>query len=181
MEPDRSESNNYVRLSYLGHVVTENRHGLIAEAMTTHADGTAEADAALLMLQDLAKSSSRITVGADKAYDVAGLVSVLRELNVTPHVIQNNKNRRSAPCGIRDQFGQTLAGGKGLRLAETNRTATQGEVTGPTQSGLVVLIQLRCLQPVTHSKTKDTVCLNANPIPGYAARSFRSGHRTPST
>jgi transposase len=84
------------RLSYLGHVVTENRHGLIAEAMTTHADGTAEADAALLMLKDLAKSSSRITVGADKAYDVAGLVSVLRELNVTPHVIQNNKNRRSA-------------------------------------------------------------------------------------
>ena len=71
------------RLSYLGHVVTENRHGLIAEAMTTHADGTAEADAALLMLKDLAKSSNRITVGADKAYDVAGLVSVLRELNVT--------------------------------------------------------------------------------------------------
>lgn len=84
------------RLSYLGHIVTENRHGLIAEAMTTHADGTAEADAALLMLKDLAKRSRRITVGADKAYDVAGLVSVLRELNVTPHVMQNNKNRRSA-------------------------------------------------------------------------------------
>jgi transposase len=84
------------RLSYLGHIVTENRHGLIAEATTTHADGTAEADAALLLLKDLAKRSRRITVGADKAYDVAGLVSVLRELNVTPHVIQNNKNRRSA-------------------------------------------------------------------------------------
>ena len=59
----------------------------------------AEADAALLMLKDLAKRSGRITVGADKAYDVAGLVSVLRELNVTPHVIQNNINRRSAIDG----------------------------------------------------------------------------------
>jgi transposase len=95
----RKSKGKEARLSYLGHIVTENRHGLIAEAMTTHADGTAEADAALLMLKDLAKRSSRITVGADKAYDVAGLVSVLRELNVTPHVIQNHKNRRSAIDG----------------------------------------------------------------------------------
>ncbi len=84
------------RLSYLGHIVTENCHGLIAEAMTTEADGTAEADAALLMLKGLAKSSRRITVGADKGYDVAGLVRVLRELNVTAHVMQNNRHRRSA-------------------------------------------------------------------------------------
>lgn len=84
------------RLSYLGHIVTENCHGLIAEAMTTQADGTAEADAALLMLKGLAQSSRRITVGADKGYDVAGLVRVLRELNVTAHVMQNNRHRRSA-------------------------------------------------------------------------------------
>jgi transposase len=84
------------RLSYLGHIVTENHHGLIAEAMTTQADGTAEADAALLMLKDLAKGSRRITVGADKGYDVAGLVRVLRELKVTAHVMQNNRHRRSA-------------------------------------------------------------------------------------
>jgi hypothetical protein len=43
------------------------------------------------MLKDLAKRSRRITVGADKAYDVAGLVSVFPELNVHPHVIQGNK------------------------------------------------------------------------------------------
>lgn len=47
------------RLSYLGHIVTENRHGLIAEAMTTHADGTAEADAALLMLKDMGKEFAK--------------------------------------------------------------------------------------------------------------------------
>jgi transposase len=109
----RKSKGKEARLSYLGHIVTENRHGLIAEAMTTHADGTAETDAALLMLKDLAKRSSRITVGADKAYDVAGLVSVLRELNVTPHVIQNNKNRRSAIDGrTTRQVGYGISLGK---------------------------------------------------------------------
>lgn len=94
----RKAKGKEARLSYLGHIVTENRHGLIAGAMTTHADGTAEADAALLLLKDMAKDR-RITVGADKAYDVGSLVRVLRELNVTPHVIQNNTNRRSAIDG----------------------------------------------------------------------------------
>ena len=55
--------------------------------MTTQADGTAERDAALLMLHELTrKRSSRITTGADKAYDTRDFVSTLRELGVTPHV-----------------------------------------------------------------------------------------------
>ena len=85
------------KLSYLGHVVVENRHGLIAAAMATQADGTAERDAALLMADDLQKGRSRrVTMGADKAYDTRDFVSTLRELQVTPHVIQNNRTRRSA-------------------------------------------------------------------------------------
>ena len=75
------------KLSYLGHTLVENRNGLIAAAMTTQADGTAERDAALLMLHELTrKRSGRITVGADKAYDTRDFVSTLRELGVTPHV-----------------------------------------------------------------------------------------------
>jgi transposase len=85
------------RLSYLGHVIVENRNGLIVSAMATQADGTAERDAALLMLQDLTEGRrGRITVGADKAYDTRDFVDTVRELGVTPHVIQNNRNRRSA-------------------------------------------------------------------------------------
>lgn len=88
------------RLCYLGHVVVENRNGLIVRAMATQADGTAERDAALLMLQDLTEGrTSRITVGADKAYDTQDFVQTARELGVTPHVMQNNKNRRSAIDG----------------------------------------------------------------------------------
>jgi hypothetical protein len=75
------------KLSYLGHVLVENPHGLIAAAMATHADGRAERDAALLMLNDLQKGQSvRITLGADKGYDTKDFVSTVRGLRVTPHV-----------------------------------------------------------------------------------------------
>jgi transposase len=84
------------KLSYLGHALVENRNGLIAAAMATHADGFAERDAALLMLQrKQVGRSRRITVGADKAYDTKDFVRTARELNVTPHVIKNDNNRAS--------------------------------------------------------------------------------------
>jgi transposase len=84
------------KLSYLGHALVENRNGLIAAAMVTHADGFAERDAALLMLAEKQQGRSRrITVGADKAYDTEDFVRTVRELNVTPHVTMNNKNRSS--------------------------------------------------------------------------------------
>jgi len=84
------------KLSYLGHALVENRNGLIAAAMVTHADGYAERDAALLMLQQKQKGRSRrITVGADKAYDSKDFVSTVRELNVTPHVTKNDIGRTS--------------------------------------------------------------------------------------
>src|ERR1700751_2311144 len=84
------------KLSYLGHTLVENRNGLIAAAMVTHADGYAERDAALLMLdQKQNNRSRRITVGADKAYDTRDLVTTLRELKVTPHVTKNENGRRS--------------------------------------------------------------------------------------
>jgi len=73
------------KLSYLGHVLVENRNGLIAAAMTTQADGMAERDAGLLLLKDLPRPGGRqITVGADKAYDAKDFVDTARELGVTP-------------------------------------------------------------------------------------------------
>ena len=40
--------------------------------------------------------SSRLTLGADKAYDTADFVEALRDVQVTPHVAQNTTNRSSA-------------------------------------------------------------------------------------
>jgi hypothetical protein len=79
------------RLAYLGHLLIENRHGLIVDAMATHADGTAERDAAMLMLheQTQATPGRRRTLGGDKNYDTRAFVEVMRALQVTPHVTQN--------------------------------------------------------------------------------------------
>jgi transposase len=83
-------------LAYLGHALVENRNGLIAAAMVTQADGYAEREAALLLLEAKQKGSSRrITVGADKAYDTRDFAAAARALNVTPHVTKNEKGRRS--------------------------------------------------------------------------------------
>jgi|SRR5215469_9555538 len=84
------------KLSYLGHALVENRNGLITAAMVTHADGTAERDAALLMLYQKQKQRTRrITIGADKAYDAEDFVRTARELNVTPHIMPSDHHPRS--------------------------------------------------------------------------------------
>ena len=79
------------RLSYLGHLLIENRHGLITDAMATIADGFAEREAATLMVHDQWQRAPwrRRTLGADKGYDDPQFVALMRELEVTPHVTQN--------------------------------------------------------------------------------------------
>ena len=79
------------RLAYLGHLLIENRHGLIADAMVTIADGYAEREAATLMVcaQWEHAPARRRTVGADQGYDAGDFVGLMRELNTTPHVTQN--------------------------------------------------------------------------------------------
>jgi IS5 family transposase len=83
------------KLTYLGHVLMENRHALVVDTRLTLVTGRAEREAALEMVADR-PGNHRITLGADKAYDVAEFVADLREFNVTPHVAQNTTNRRSA-------------------------------------------------------------------------------------
>jgi len=83
-------------LSFLGHLVIENRNGLVVCAEISSSTGTAERDTAVSMLEELSRAG-RITVGADKAYDTKEFVRKLRELNLTPHVAQNVcRNRHSA-------------------------------------------------------------------------------------
>jgi transposase len=87
----RKSSGAEARLAYLGHLLIENRHGLIADAMATQADGRAERDAAMLLLHAQWKRAPgrRRTVGGDKNYDVREFVDVTRELGTTPHITQN--------------------------------------------------------------------------------------------
>jgi len=83
------------KLAYRGHVLMENRHGLVVDAELTLATGTAERAAALTMAARLPRRQ-RATLGADKGFDTRDFVARCRELGITPHVAQNTSNRRSA-------------------------------------------------------------------------------------
>ena len=82
------------RLCFAGHVLMENRHGLVVDLTLTQATGTAEREAARELLERRG-NRKRATVGADKAYDTTEFVAGCRALNVTPQVAQNTTNRRS--------------------------------------------------------------------------------------
>jgi len=77
------------KLGYLAHLLTENRHGLIIDTAVTAASGTAERDAAVVMLGELPLTTRRLTVAADKAYDTRAWVAAVRRMHITPHVAQN--------------------------------------------------------------------------------------------
>ena len=83
------------KLSFMGHVVMENRNGLAVGGGVTQATGNAECGAALRLLQDIPRAM-RITVGADKGYDQRGFVDGLRGQGATPHVA------RKVRCGAVD-------------------------------------------------------------------------------
>jgi transposase len=85
------------KLCHMGHLLMENRNGLIVDARLTEANGTAERSTALEMIADNVGAKS--TVGADKNYDTADFVAGCRKLGSTPHVAQNDNNRRSAIDG----------------------------------------------------------------------------------
>ena len=74
------------KLAYLGEVLMDNRHALIADACVVHATGTGECAAALGLLAALPPREA--TVGADKAYDNRAWVHDARQLGITPHVAQ---------------------------------------------------------------------------------------------
>jgi len=81
------------KLSYSGHLLVENRNGLIVNAMAWEANGTAERDTALLMMLEQIAGTKRVTVGGDKGFDTAEFISECRHIQVTPHVAQNDGRR----------------------------------------------------------------------------------------
>jgi transposase len=82
------------KLCHMGHLMAENRHGLIVDARLTEATGTAECSTALDMIDD--NAGARSTLGADKSYDTADFVAGCRARGCVPHVAQNDTHRRSA-------------------------------------------------------------------------------------
>jgi transposase len=135
------------RLCYAGHVLTENRNGLVVEVAVTEATGTAEGEAGLEMLGRQRRRRRR-TVGADKGYDTKGFVAGCRTLGVTPQVAKHTNKRRSAIDGrvtrhrgygisqrkrkrVEEIFGwiKTVGGGRKLRYLGVARNQLWAELT----------------------------------------------------
>jgi IS5 family transposase len=91
----RKGSGKEAKLSYSGHVLMENRNGLVINVEVMQANGTAERDAALVMIEAI-PGDHQVTVGADKGYDTKDFVAEVRNLKATPHVAQNIHARRSS-------------------------------------------------------------------------------------
>ena len=130
----RKSAGTAATLCFMGHVLTENRNGLIVDAELTTADGHAERDTAAAMLDRAPKRKRRRTVGGDRNYDTKDFVADARAAGFTPHVAQNTTRRRSAIDGrttrhagyatsqrtrkrVEEPFGwiKTIAGGRKLR------------------------------------------------------------------
>jgi IS5 family transposase len=106
-------------LSYSGNLLVENRNGLIVDAEVFQANGTAERDAALVMLEKLPGTQS-VTVGGDKGFDTFGFVEECRHLRVTPHVAQNLTRRGGSAIDGRTtrHSGYALSQRKRKRIEE---------------------------------------------------------------
>lgn len=136
------------RLCFAGHVLMENRNGLVVDVDVTQATGRAEREAAVRMLDRLPRKKRRLTLGADKGYDTREFVADLRKRKVTPHVAQNQSGRRSAIDGrttswggykvsqrvrkrVEEIFGwaKTIGGGDKLRYIGVARNRLWAELT----------------------------------------------------
>ena len=132
------------KLCFSGHVLMENRNGLVVDVMVTQATGRAEREAALEMLERV-PGTRRITVGADKNYDTFDFVAECREMNVTPHVacrLFSNLDRRitrhpgyglsqRVRKRVEEIFGwiKTVGGGRKLRYLGVARNQLWAELT----------------------------------------------------
>ena len=130
--------------------LTDNRHGLIANAVVTTADGHAEREAAKAMIHDAALAAgdakAQITLGTDKGYDAQEFIDACLEMKVTPHVAQNTSGRRSA---VADAIAQT----DGYAVSQQKRKLIEQGFGWAKTVGRIRQVMVRGLERV------DQLCL----------------------
>ncbi len=129
------------KLGYLGHVLMENRNGLLVRTMVTQADGTAERDAALLMASKI-PGNQPVTLGGDKNFDTRDFVQTLREMKITPHVAQNVTYRSSAIDGRTTRHNS-------YEMSQRKRKRVEQSFGWMKMVGLLRKVKLRGLQKVS--------------------------------
>jgi len=155
------------KLCYMGHALMENRHGLAVDGLVTQATGWAERDAALQML-DRRGPRRRITLGADKAYDVRGFVEELRRRQVTPHIAIDGHVRKSGKPRASAIDARTT-GHLGYAVSQRCRKRIE-EVFGWAKSSAgLAKVKLRGRQKVNAAFTLGLVAYNLIRLPKLLA------------
>jgi transposase len=155
----RKGAGKEAKLCFAGHVLMDNRTGLVVDVTVTRATGIAERDTALDMIEKV-PGSRRITVGADKGYDTRDFVTACLEMNVTPHVARRRwsivDKRTTRHAGyqfsqrvrkrIEEIFGwvKTVGGGRKLRYKGVERNHLWAELTAAAYN----LVRMAKLAPV---------------------------------
>ena len=163
------------KLGYLGHVLMENRNGLLVETFLTEAHGRAEREAAMLMAEAI-PAGKRVTLGGDKNYDTQELVGELRGMNITPHVAQNNTHRRSA-------VDERTTRHEGYEISQRKRKRVEQVFGWMKMVGGLKKVKLRGIDKVGWLFTFTAGCLQLVPIAKSDGqnmkRSFASGALSP--
>lgn len=107
------KGNTANELRYLGHALSDNRHGLVVNARVSRADGYAERDAAEMMISD-ARQAADDEQAAITRYDAQEFIEACERMKVVPHVAQNKSNRRSA-------VADAIAGSIGYAISQQKR------------------------------------------------------------
>ena len=147
-------------MSYSGNLLVENRNGLIVDAEVFQANGTAERDAALVMLEKI-PGTKLVTVGGDKGFDTRGFVAECRNLGVVPHVAQNlGRNGGSAIDGRTTRhLGYAISQRKRKRIEEcfgwlkTIALMRKVRHRGVCKVDWYFYLRLRSLQSGAHAKS----------------------------
>jgi transposase len=147
--------------AYMGHVLTENRNGLVVDTRLTQANGSAEREAAIEMLAQL-PGEARKTVGADKAYDTEDFVQGCREINVTPHVAQNTSNRES-------RIDRRTTRHTGYLVSQYARKLIETVFGDAKQHGILRQVKLRGLTKVELLFTLAATVVNLRRLPKLLA------------
>ena len=165
----RKGNGQEAKLGYLGHVMMENRNGLIVDAMVTQADGRAEREAGLLMVYRKWRKNRRwgpraaLSVGADKAYDTRDFVKTLREMGVRPHVARN----LTRPGG--SAIDQRTTRHSGYQISQSKRPLIEKAFGWMKQTGGMRKTKLRGLSKVAWQFLMTTAAFNLWRLPKLQA------------
>jgi len=136
----RKSKGSEAKLNYMGHVLMENRNGLLVQTFLTEATGRAERETAMLMVEAI-PNGNRVTLGGDKNYDTRELVRELRRMNITPHVAQNNTNRSSA-------IDQRTTRHRGYQVSQRKRKRVEQSFGWMKIVGMLRKVKLRGIEKV---------------------------------